>query len=61
MSLFEVGASADITRANNHGDTDVDCLLFGHLSVCQWLFEVGASADITRADKKGACTPVYIA
>ena len=52
--LFEVGASTDITRADNDGDTpmSVSCQE-GHLSVCQWLFDVGASADITRADNDG--------
>ena len=58
--LCEVGASADITRADNDGYTPmfVSCQE-GHLSVCQWLFEVGATADITRADNDGY-TPMYV-
>ena len=59
--MFEVGASADITRVNNHGDTPM-CIAFqeDHLSLCQWLFEVGASADITRASNNGR-TPMWTA
>ena len=59
--LFEVGASTDITRASNNGDTPMFVASWkGHLSVCQWLFEVGASADITRANNHGT-TPMWIA
>ena len=41
--LFEVGASADITRASNNGRTPmfISCKE-GHLSVCQWLILNGA-------------------
>ena len=44
--LFEVGASADITKANNNGKTPmwVACLQ-SHLSVCQWLILNGALND----------------
>ena len=44
--LFEVGASADITRADNNGHTPmfVSCQN-GHLSVCQWLILYGALND----------------
>ena len=44
--LFEVGASADITRANNDGTTPmlIACQK-GHLSVCQWLILNGALND----------------
>ena len=58
--MFEVGASADITRADNNGDTPmwIACQE-GHLSVCQWLFEVGASADITRVNNDGT-TPMLM-
>ena len=41
--LFDVGASADITRADNDGDTPMKAACFkGHLSVCQWLILNGA-------------------
>ena len=59
--LFQVGASADITRATNYGDTPMYAACeHGHLSVCQWLFEVGAPVDITRANNHGF-TPMYAA
>ena len=59
--LFEVGASADITRANNNGTTPMYIACYhGHLSVCQWLFEVGAAGDITKANNNGY-TPMLIA
>ena len=47
--LFEVGAAADVTKANNNGATPmfIACQK-GHLSVCKWLFEVGAAADTPR-------------
>jgi hypothetical protein len=59
--LFEVGAAADITRANNFGVTPmfIACQN-GQLSVCKWLFEVGAAADITKASN-GGTTPMCIA
>ena len=41
--LFEVGASADITKANNYGSTPMHAACkAGHLSVCQWLILNGA-------------------
>ena len=58
--LFEVGASADITRSDNSYTPMYAACQEGHLSVCQWLFEVGASVDITRANIIGE-TPMYAA
>ena len=41
--LFEVGASADITKADNNGHTPMSIACRkGHLSVCQWLILNGA-------------------
>ena len=47
--LFEVGAAADITKADNEGGTPM-CIACGegHPSICKWLFEVGAAADIAK-------------
>jgi hypothetical protein len=59
--LFEVGASADITKANNNGVTPMYVACHnGHLSVCKWLFEVGAAADISKASNDGFF-PMYVA
>ena len=44
--LFEVGASADITRANNNDRTPMHIACHnGHMSVCQWLILNGALND----------------
>ena len=44
--LFEVGASADITRANNNNYSPMCIACWnGHLSVCQWLVVNGALND----------------
>ena len=44
--LFEVGASTDITRATNHGETPMWIACWnGHMSVCQWLIFNGALND----------------
>ena len=57
--LFEVGAAADITKANNRGSTPMHIACRGgHLSVCQWLFEVGAAGDITKTNNRGS-TPMH--
>ena len=41
--LFDVGASADITREDNNGYTPMwTACRKGHLSVCQWLILYGA-------------------
>ena len=41
--LFEAGASADITRADDDGDTPMFISCQGeHLSVCQWIILNGA-------------------
>ena len=62
--LFEVGAVADITKANRFGSTPMFMACQeGHLSVCRWLLEVGAGADIVKVNQvdisKG--TPMWIA
>ena len=59
--LFEVGAAADITKADNDGFTPmyIACEK-GHLSVCKWLSEVGAAADRHKANKNGV-TPMQAA
>ena len=59
--LYEVGAAADITKADNDGYTPMYAACNeGHLSVCKWLYEVGAAVDITKADD-GGNTPMYLA
>ena len=59
--LFEVGAAADITKANDFGSTPMFIACGeGHPSICKWLFEVGAAADITKASNDGT-TPMSIA
>ena len=55
--LFEVGAAADITKADKCGGTPTCSLACGHLSVCKWLFEVGAAADIIQDESTTAPLP----
>ena len=65
--LFEVGAAADITKANGVNQIRkigvtpmyVACRC-GHLPVCEWLFEGGAAADIAKEDNHGD-TPMRMA
>jgi hypothetical protein len=59
--LYNNGAAADITKANNNGCTPMWIACYhGHLDVCKWLHQAGAAADITKATNTGT-TPMYIA
>ena len=47
--LYNHGAGADISRANNYSDTPMlYACMNGYLSVCEWLYKVGANEDISR-------------
>ena len=52
--LYEVGAAADIRKANNYGYTPMHIACqWRHLPVCKWLYEVGAAGDITKTKNGG--------
>ena len=47
--LYNHGAGADISRANNYSDSPMlYACMNGYLSVCEWLYKVGANEDISR-------------